>query len=149
VGNIFPLGTWYAEKMNMYFTDKEGNKKPAWFGSYGIGPTRVMGTLVEVNNDEKGIVWPECVAPFDVHLVDLLEGKGKDVYESLKKAGVEVFWDDRNVNAGQKFADADLIGIPVRLVMSGKTKGKVEWKRRDGDKAELVSVEEVIKRMNI
>ncbi len=109
VGNIFPLGTFYAEKMGMLYTDKEGKKKPVWFGSYGIGPTRVMGALVEVNHDEKGIIWPKAVAPFEVELISL-KVEGKKVYDQLKKAGIDVLWDDREeVSAGVKFADADLI----------------------------------------
>ncbi|MCX6817153.1 MAG: hypothetical protein NTZ93_04785, partial [Candidatus Beckwithbacteria bacterium] len=76
VGNIFPLGTWYAQKMGMFYTDKKGEKKPVWFGSYGIGPTRVMGALVEVNHDDKGMIWPKAVAPYQAHLINLLRGCG-------------------------------------------------------------------------
>lgn len=147
VGNIFPLGTWYAEKMGMLFTDKDGSKKPVWFGSYGIGPTRVMGTLVEVNHDDKGIIWPSQVAPFDVHFIRVKEqesGRAKEVYEKLQEAGIEVLYDDRDVSVGEKFADSDLIGIPVRLVVSEKTGDKVEWKERESEKTSLVSLEEVI-----
>ncbi|AKM79106.1 MAG: Prolyl-tRNA synthetase [Candidatus Beckwithbacteria bacterium GW2011_GWB1_47_15] len=149
VGNVFPLGTWYAEKMGMYFTDSQGQKKPVWFGSYGIGPTRVMGALVEVNHDERGIIWPEVVAPFAVHLVSLpgAEKQTKEAYGQLKEVGVEVLWDDREVSAGVKFADADLIGIPVRLVASAKSKDKLEWKARSSDKTELVSLDEAVKRL--
>ncbi len=146
VGNIFPLGTWYAEKMKMFFTDKDGKQKPAWFGSYGIGPTRVMGALVEVFHDEKGIVWPKVVAPFKVHLLGLNDKAGK-VYEQLVDAGIDVLFDDREgVSAGVKFADVDLIGIPVRLVVSNKTGDKIEWKDRDKNKTELLTVEEVLVR---
>jgi len=147
VGNIFPLGTWYAEKMNVFFTDKKGHKKPVWFGSYGIGPTRVMGTLVEVNNDEKGIIWPKQVAPFDVHLIELPGGDGAGVYKKLTEAGIDVLWDEREVGAGQKFADADLIGIPVRLVVSEKLGDKIEWKNRSGDKETKYSTGEVIDKL--
>jgi prolyl-tRNA synthetase len=148
VGNIFPLGTWFAERMRVYFTDKDGGKKPVWFASYGIGPTRVMGTLVEVNNDAKGIIWPKSVAPFDVHLVELSGAKnaGK-IYADLMEAGYEVLWDDRDVQAGQKFGDADLIGIPVRLVISEKTGDKIEYKERTSDKSELLSFEEVLQKL--
>ncbi len=150
VGNIFPLGKWYAEKMKVFFTDKKGNRKPVWFGSYGIGPTRVMGTFVEVFHDDKGIVWPEVVAPFMVHLVSLegVEKEAEKMYLKLVEAGVEVLWDDREESAGVKFKDADLIGIPHRLVVSKKTKGKVEYKKRDGDKIEMLSVAEVLARFN-
>jgi prolyl-tRNA synthetase len=145
VGNIFPLGTWFAERMRVYFTDKDGGKKPVWFASYGIGPTRVMGTLVEVNNDDKGIIWPKSVAPFDVHLVELPGAKNaKKIYEELKEKGIDVLWDDRDVGPGQKFADADLIGIPVRLILSSRNGEKIEWKERSSEKTELLSFDEVL-----
>jgi len=154
VGNIFPLGTFYAEKMKVYFTDKDGKQKPVWFGSYGIGPTRVMGALVEVNHDDKGIIWPKNVAPYEVHLIKLKTKNekrktGEEIYKKLTEAGVEVLWDDREeVSAGVKFADADLIGIPVRLVVSEKTKNKIEWKERDSQKSELLSLEAVKTRLH-
>jgi prolyl-tRNA synthetase len=148
VGNIFPFGTWYGERMRVYFVDKDGGKKPVWFGSYGIGPTRVMGTLVEANHDEKGIIWPKIVAPFDVHLVELPgAGNAKEIYKKLMDEGIDVLWDDRKVPAGEKFGDADLIGIPVRLVVSAKTGDKIEWKGRTSDKPELLSFEEVVKKL--
>lgn len=147
VGNIFPLGTWFAERMRVYYTDEKGLKKPVWFGSYGIGPTRVLGTWVEVSHDDKGIIWNRQMSPFDVHLVELPGGKGKEIYENLKKEGIDVLWDDRDVQAGEKFGDADLIGIPIRLVVSEKTGDKIEWKERKSDKTELVSFEEVVNRL--
>ncbi len=147
VGNIFPLGTWYAERMRVYYTDKDGKKKPVWFGSYGIGPTRVMGTLVEVSHDDKGIIWYPQVAPFDVHLIELPGGNGKKVCENLKEEGIDVLWDDREVPAGEKFADADLIGIPVRLVVSDKTGEKIEWKERTSEKVELLTMNEVVAKL--
>ncbi len=137
VGNIFPLGTKYAENQNVFYQNEAGEKKPVWFASYGIGPTRVMGTLVEVFHDDKGIVWPESVAPFSLHLVGL-DGKGEDLYKELTDRGVEVLFDDRqDVSAGQKFADADLLGIPTRVVISNRSGDKVEVKRRDQAEAEL------------
>jgi len=148
VGNIFPLGTWFAERMRVYYSDDKGLKKPVWFGSYGIGPTRVMGALVEVNNDERGIIWPKVVAPFDVHLVELPGAKDvKEICENLEKEGIDVLWDDRNTQAGEKFADADLIGIPVRLVVSEKTGDKIEWKARISEKSELLSFDETLERL--
>lgn len=147
VGNIFPLGTWYAERMRVYYTDEKGKKKPVWFASYGIGPTRILGTLVEVSHDDKGIIWYPQIAPFAVHLVELSGSKkAKDIYEKLNGKGIEVLWDDREVSAGEKFADADLIGIPVRLVISKDTGDKIEWKKRDSDKKELLSFDELLKR---
>lgn len=147
VGNIFPFGTYYSERMKVYYSDKSGGRKPVWFGSYGIGSSRVMGAWVEVSHDEKGIVWNKAIAPFTVHLIDLAS-KGKDVYESLVKAGIEVLWDDREVSAGEKFSDADLIGIPVRLVVSDKTGDQVEWKERTKKAQELLSLEEIVKRLD-
>ncbi|MCJ7805676.1 His/Gly/Thr/Pro-type tRNA ligase C-terminal domain-containing protein [Patescibacteria group bacterium] len=149
VGNIFPLGTWYAERMRVYYADKNGMKKPVWFGSYGIGPTRVLGTLVEVSHDEKGIIWFPQVAPFAVHLIELPGAKNaKSVYDILKGEGIDVLWDDREVGAGEKFADADLIGIPVRLVVSRETGDKVEWKNRTSGKPELISLEDSINKLS-
>ena len=144
VGNIFPLGQMYAQKMGVKFTDKKGKLQTPWFGSYGIGPTRVMGTIVEISHDEKGIIWPKSVSPYHVHFVDLRkkeEGRRKrEAVEELEQAGIEVLWDDReNVSAGEKFADADLIGIPWRAVISTKTGEKVEVKRRGESKTELIN----------
>ena len=148
VGNIFPLGTWYAERMRMYFTDEKGLKKPVWFGSYGIGPTRVMGTWVEVSHDERGIIWSKEIAPFDVHLVELPGAKDTEkIYKKLQGEGLDVLWDDREVSAGEKFGDSDLIGIPVRLVVSAKTGDKVEYKERTSEKTELLSLEEALKKI--
>lgn len=147
VGNIFPFGTYYSERMRIYYTDKEGKKKPVWFGSYGIGSTRVMGAWVEVSHDEKGIVWDKAITPFDVHLIGLPGGKAKDVYDKLTKAGVSVLWDDRNLSAGEKFVDADLIGIPIRVVTSKKTGNKLEWKERTSDKTQQLLLDEVVRRI--
>jgi len=147
VGNIFPLGTWYAEKMGVYFVDKDGKRKPVWFGSYGIGPTRVMGTWVEVSHDDRGIIWNKVISPFDVHLIELPGGNGKEIYSRLRGVGVDVLWDDRDVSAGEKFADADLIGIPVRLLVSEKTGDKIEWKERKTGKTKLLDLEEITSRL--
>lgn len=151
VGNIFKYGTDYSEKMNVAFNDNEGKKQLAWFGAYGIGITRLVGALVEVHNDEKGIIWPEEVAPFDVHLVHVedpsTEAWAKEVHDKLEERGIEVLWDDReDVTAGEKFADADLIGIPVRLVVSKKVgKGKIEVKKRDEKEEKIMGLDDVIK----
>lgn len=149
VGNIFPFGTYYSERMKVYYTDPEGRKKPVWFGSYGIGSTRVMGTWVEVSHDDKGIIWNKNISPFDIHLIELPGSKNaKEIYKKLMELGIDVLWDDREVPAGEKFGDADLIGIPVRLVISAKTGDQIEWKERTSDKSKLIDVEEVIKRIN-
>lgn len=156
VGNIFKLGTRFSEPLGLHFTDEAGKKHPVIMGSYGIGPGRLMGTIVEVMHDEKGIIWPDSVAPFRVHLLDLmvnnpsqppltLRGGAKHVYEILLKEGIEVLYDDRDASAGEKFADSDLIGIPYRAVVSKKTAGKVELKKRNEEKAKLVSLNELAK----
>jgi len=144
VGNIFPLGKMYSEKMGAGFVDADGSKKPIWFGSYGIGPTRVMGTIVEVSHDERGIIWPKSVAPYDVHLVTLGGNRELiEIYEKLWGEGVEVLWDETDRSAGEKLADADLIGIPVRLVVSEKTGDKIEWKERGKTETLLLDLDQV------
>ena len=149
-GHCFCLDTFYSEPHSAVFIDKKGKQKPLWMGSYGIGLGRTMATIVEIHHDEKGIVWPVEVAPFDVHLVEL-EGaeNAKPVYEKLEQKGFDVLWDDRETGAGEKLTDADLIGIPVRLVVSGRLKGKIEWKGRSSEKTEILSTDEVIKKLNI
>lgn len=152
VGNIFPLKTRFSETFNLTYKDKDGKEQFPIMGCYGIGINRVMGTIVEVHNDDKGIVWPESVAPYQAHLVHIenpgTEPQAIKTYEILTKAGIEVLWDDREtVSVGQKFADADLIGIPVRLVVSAKTQDKIEWKKRDRDETSLLSLDEVIQKL--
>lgn len=154
-GNIFRFGTYYSEKMNASFTDKNGKKSFPFFGSYGIGVTRLIGIAVELFHDDNGIIWPKSIAPYKAHLVGLNK-KAEEVYKKLLDSGIEVLYDDRENSAGEKFADADLIGIPVRLVVSDRTKDKidpdkivVEWKERSSKTTELVSFEEVIRRLRI
>ncbi len=153
VGNIFPLKTKFSEAFGLTYKDKDGKERLVIMGCYGIGISRLMGAVVEVHHDERGIIWPASVAPFAVHLVHIedpgAEPWAEKTYEQLTKAGIEVLWDDReDVSAGEKFADADLIGIPVRLVVSAKTgEGKVEWKRRDSDKTEVISLSEAVGRL--
>ena len=153
VGNIFKLGTKYSEAANLNFKDKEGNLKPVVMGSYGIGVERLMGTVVEVHHDKKGIVWPEAVAPFNVHLLLLGEPNEKlqkfadGVYNELEKAGIETLFDDRmKVSAGEKFYDADLIGIPLRAVVSEKTmiQDKVEVKKRNAEESSLMKIKDLV-----
>jgi len=148
-GNIFKFGTYYSEKMNTTFVDKNGEKKFPYFGSYGIGITRLIGIAVELFNDDKGIIWPKEIAPYQVHLVGLNK-KADEVYQKLLDEGIEVLYDDREgVSAGQKFADCDLIGIPIRLVVSDKTQDKIEWKERSKKETELISLEKTLKRLRI
>ncbi|OGG64837.1 prolyl-tRNA synthetase, partial [Candidatus Kaiserbacteria bacterium RIFCSPHIGHO2_02_FULL_55_17] len=123
VGNIFKLGTRFSEPLGLSYKDAQGKSAPVVMGCYGIGPTRLMGAIVEALADEKGLVWPESVAPFSVHLVSL--GRGNDdisktadaLYADMTKAGIEVLYDDRDARAGEKFAESDLLGIPKRIVV--------------------------------
>lgn len=116
IGHIFKLGTKYSESMGVYFTDKDGDRKPVIMGSYGIGPGRIMASAVELYGTENSMVWPKSISPFDVHIIDIV-GEGDDVYEMLVNAGFDVLWDDRRESAGVKFKDADLIGVPMRVVI--------------------------------
>lgn len=144
VGNIFPFGTYYSEKMGVNFMDKDGRVKPVYFGSYGIGQTRLMGVVVEVHHDERGIVWPEGIAPYKYHLLSLgsdAQARAGEIYEKLTTAGQEVLWDDREVSAGEKFADADLLGIPYRLVVSSKTGEGIEIKERREEVGKNISLD--------
>lgn len=154
VGNIFPLKTKYSEPFGLRFTDEKGGKKDVIMGCYGIGLGRLMGTIVETRHDEKGIIWPQSVSPFIAHLIEIknnnasVKKMAEDIYDYLQKNGIEVLYDDReDAGAGEKFADADLIGIPFRIVVSGKTidVGKLEIKRRDQEDSRLVDKEEIIR----
>lgn len=153
VGNVFDLGQKYSKDFDFYIQDKNGKKSFPVIGCYGIGTTRLVGTIVEKYADEKGMVWPKSVAPFGVYLIDIPGDKknnieAQKIYEVLRRKGIEVLWDDRkDVSAGEKFADGDLIGIPVRLVVSRETGEKIEWKERDKKKAELLTLGQVIKRL--
>ena len=153
VGNIFKQGTKYTEPFGLYYQDENGEKKSILMGGYGIGVTRLMGTVVEVLSDDKGIVWPKEIAPFQIHLL-LLSEKAKDfadeVYKTLSSQGVEVLYDDRDLRAGEKFADSDLIGIPVRVVIGDKsiTSRTLEVKSRTSDEVRQMTIEECIKEIN-
>ncbi|HOZ56241.1 MAG: Proline--tRNA ligase [Parcubacteria group bacterium ADurb.Bin316] len=149
VGNIFKLGTKYTEPFDLFYTDKDGNKKLVIMGCYGIGLTRLMGAVVEVSSDDKGIIWPEAVAPFKVNLISLnKDAEAEKIYKDLRSAGIEVLYDDRSeVSAGEKFADSDLIGCPWRVVVSGKTlaENAVEVKQRSKEKCEIIKINDLIK----
>lgn len=152
VGNIFKFGTEKAEKMDITFTDNDGTEKPFYLASYGIGITRVMGVIVEKFADDKGLVWPEAVAPARVHLISLgADDEAEKLHEVLLDRGVEVLYDDRDVRAGEKFADADLIGIPHRVVVSTKTvaEQKVEYKARTSDSSELITQNELLELLHV
>lgn len=152
VGNIFPLKTRFSEAFDLTFKDKNGKDQLVVMGCYGIGISRLMGTIVEVHHDERGIIWPESVAPFQVHLVGLdlenpdVKDHAEKVYAELQKEKIEVLFDDReNTSAGEKFADCDLIGIPYRVVISKKTEDKLEIKKRSEKEIKFITLPELIK----
>lgn len=142
VGNIFKLKTKYSEPFGLTFANEKDEQKPVQMGCYGIGIQRLLGTVVEINRDEKGISWPEEIAPYKYHLIAIGDTKNEadKVYEELTEKGIEVLYDDRDVSTGEKFADADLIGLPYRLVISAKNNGKIELKKRSEEKTELVDI---------
>lgn len=150
VGHCFKLGTFYSKATDATYLDENNQPQLIHMGSYGIGLDRLMAVVVEMNHDEHGIIWPESLAPYDVHLLSL--GKGSEVaeaadgiYETLQAAGFEVYYDDREASAGVKFNDADLIGIPLRVAVGarGLREGKVEVKRRSSDAREQVPLDEL------
>lgn len=134
VGNIFQLGTRYSEAMNCYYQDENGQRKPVIMGSYGIGIGRLLACLCEEYNDENGLKLPIAVAPFQVHFISLIKDTevSEKIYNELEAAGIEVLYDDRKESAGVKFADADLIGIPIRIILGNRSfkEGKCEVKLR-------------------
>jgi len=144
VGNIFTLGTRFSEPIGLSFRDETGGTHPVLMGCYGIGPGRVMGTIAETLSDEKGLVWPESVAPFRIHLLSLgTDEKSAEVYQDLVSAGIEVLYDDRDFSAGQKFAESDLLGIPYRIIIGRRSieSGMAEVKYRADDKIDQVPFE--------
>lgn len=155
VGNIFSLGTRFSETLGLTFKDEEGNEKPVIMGCYGIGPARTMGTVVDLWADEKGIVWPRSIAPFTVHLIGLnledaeIRDYVEGVYSMFGKHEVEVLYDDRDLRPGEKFADADLLGIPYRLVVSRKTKdeGRFELVERKTGEVHYVTEAELLEKI--
>jgi prolyl-tRNA synthetase len=149
VGNIFDLGTKFSKDFNLKYADESGKEQLVLIGCYGIGVSRLMGAIVEVHNDEHGMLWPKEVAPAEFHLVTL--GKDEDVfkksqvvYDTLLEKGKTVLWDDRHdLSAGEKLGDADLIGLPLRLVVSPKTGDKIESKGRTSKDIKLISISEL------
>ncbi|NCN25636.1 prolyl-tRNA synthetase [Candidatus Falkowbacteria bacterium CG10_big_fil_rev_8_21_14_0_10_37_14] len=147
VGNIFKLGTRFSEPFGFNYLDESGTEKPVIMGCYGMGPSRIMGTIVEISHDDGGLIWPEEVAPFKVHLVSLRQNEATDLlYDRLQKAKIEVIYDDRDLGAGEKLVSADLMGCPYRVVVSAKTlaEGSVEIKKRTSQEVELVKLGELI-----
>ena len=153
VGNIFPLDTRFSQALDYTYTDENGAQKIIYMGSYGIGPSRLLGVITEKFADEKGLVWPQSVAPFSLHLLLLSKDNDSEasklatsLYRTLTESGVEVLFDDRELNAGEKFADSDLMGIPMRVVVSDKSieKGGVEIKERTSLDVQIITAEELL-----
>ncbi len=152
VGNIFDLKTKYSVPFDLSYTDEKGEKNTVLMGCYGIGLGRLMGTVVEVLSDDKGIIWPASIAPFSIHLLSLGEDEAvlkeaDKVYDALIKNNVEVLFDDRSgFSAGEKFADSDLLGIPLRVVVSARSikEGGIELKKRTEEKGKIVSLNELL-----
>ena len=151
VGNIFTLGTKFSEPIGLTYTDENGENKPVFMGSYGIGPSRLMGLIAEHFADDRGLVWPENIAPAKVYLIaigDDIKGKADELYSKLKENNIEVLYDDRDERPGKKFSDAELMGIPYRVVMSSKLgENQVELKSRTSDKTDTLTVDNLIDKL--
>lgn len=149
VGNIFNFGSQKTDEMGLYYTDADGEKKSLYIGSYGIGVTRVMGVIAEKMSDEKGLVWPESIAPYAVYLVSIGEkgsAKADELYKTLIAKGVEVLYDDRDERPGAKFADSELLGIPTRITVSdrGVESGEYEISDRATGETKMLTPEQLI-----
>jgi prolyl-tRNA synthetase len=150
VGNIFKLGTRYSDPLNATYLDDHGREQPIWMGCYGIGPARILAAAIEQHSDEHGICWPRALAPFDMELVSLAKEAEPEVetaeqlYEKLRARGVDVLYDDRNASPGQKFADAELLGCPLRLTVGRRSvaEGKVEAQIRQNRQSQSLDLEE-------
>jgi len=149
LGHVTGLGPLYAAELKAAYTSSEGDARPMLLTCCGLDMIRLLATIVELHNDKKGILWPRRVAPFLAHLISLpgVEDRAAAIHDAIERAGIEVLWDDRETPAGAKFSDADLIGIPVRLVLSTRTGDKLEWKERGGELTELISLDEAIRRL--
>lgn len=148
VGNIFNFGTQKTDEMGLYYTDADGKKQSLHIGSYGVGVTRMMGVVAEKMSDERGLVWPESIAPFQVYLASIgdVTEQADGLYDLLTEKGVEVLYDDRDVRPGEKFADADLLGIPHRVVVSPKLveQGSFEYKSRTNDNVSILTTDALL-----
>lgn len=156
VANIFKLNSKYSKPFELKFKDKDGSEKDVIMGCYGMGPSRIMGTVVELLSDEKGLVWPEAIAPFKVHLIEVgsknpeVRKTGKNLYDKLVAAGIETLFDDREISAGEKFVESDLIGIPWRIIVSEKSLSKGEFElenRKEKGKPQYLPPEALIKKL--
>jgi prolyl-tRNA synthetase len=149
VGNIFKLGTRFSEPLGATYLDESGVARPIWMGSYGIGPARITAAAVEQFADEQGISWPRSIAPFDIHLIGLGKPDSEEravaekLYDELRETGLEILYDDRDAGPGEKFADAELLGVPVRITVGRRTlaNGEVEVQVRRGREARTVALE--------
>jgi prolyl-tRNA synthetase len=154
VGNIFTLGTKFSDALDLKYTDEDGVSKSVFMGSYGIGPSRVMGLIAELFADEKGLVWPEAIAPFKVYLLAVAgenaNNKAEELYRTLSESGVEVLYDDRDVRAGQKFADSELLGVPYRITISDKLieQDMYELSYRKGGEKELLTYQQLLAKLS-
>lgn len=150
VGNVFDLGQKYTKDFDLTYADAEGQNKHPIMGCYGWGTTRTMGVIVEKSSDENGIIWPLSIAPYEVIITSLkgTEERAEQLYKDLKEHKVEVIWDDRDDSPGSKFAAADLMGIPVRLVLSERNGDKIEWKNRKEEETELLDYDTVLMRLS-
>ena len=153
VGNVFDLGSKYTHDFDVYYTDKDDGRSLPIMGCYGWGVSRTMGVLVEKSHDDRGIIWPESVAPFTISLITLDDKlkEGQTLYGKFNKAGIEVLWDYREISAGSKFADADLIGNPYRVVVSERSlkDGGFEVKKRQEKESRVVNETELIKLLHV
>ena len=149
IGNLFDLGTRFSEAFNLKYVDEYGKKHLVHTGSHGIGTSRLLGAIAEVHHDKDGMMWPDEVRPFDAHLVNIASDPdfAGAVYRTLTAEGFDVLFDDRDLSAGKKFVTADLIGTPIRLLVSDKTGDQIEWKERSEDKTYTLSIQEVIKNL--
>jgi len=155
VGHVFKLGTKYSERLGAVFLDAQGRQQPMIMGCYGIGLSRLMSAIAEQHHDEHGLIWPVSIAPYQVHIIPISASNAQQMelslklYEELTQAGVEVLLDDRDERPGSKFNDADLIGIPYRIII-GKSaaQGQVEWVERASMKRELIPIDEAIRRIH-
>ena len=157
VGHIFKLGTKYSKSLNLNLQGEKGNIYPE-MGCYGIGISRIVAAAIEQNNDEKGIIWPKQISPYQIALIEINPKKEpslnlmcQKLYESLKKNGQEVLWDDREQNPGVKFSDMELLGIPQMIIVGEKSfkENKVEFKKRDEEKTTLLGLQEVLTRLEV
>jgi prolyl-tRNA synthetase len=159
VGNIFDLSSRFTDAFGFTVTGEDGEKKTVYMGCYGIGVSRLVGAIVEACHDERGMIWPKSVAPAQVQLVmlnakdaeaqDRVIQAAEELQEKLHSAGIDVLWDERSASVGEKLADADLIGLPLRLLISEKSmkEGSVEWKTRTEADAHLVKIEDVLEQV--